>query len=289
MENNQNDNLMTFGEHLEVFRKMLFRIIGITLCLAIVIFCAKDTTFQLLLAPGDNHFVTYQVIERLAACAGWNFRFEPYSIQLINTELASQFMTHVSTSVYLALLFVSPYIVIELYHYIAPALYENERRYSVSVAIAIYLLFMLGVLMSYFVLFPFALRFLGTYQVTASVVNQINLDSYISTFVTLTLLMGLVFQLPVVSFFLAKMGILEASFMKQYRRHAFVLIGIVAAVITPPDLFTCFMVMIPMYGLYELSIIIAKTICTNFQNEMCKNRHFFAVCLPVLEYHLKGF
>ena len=154
-ENNQNP-LMTFGEHLEVFRKMLFRIIGITLCLAIVIFCAKDTTFQLLLAPGDSHFVTYRVIEQLAACVGWNFRFEPYSIQLINTELASQFMTHVSTSVYLALLLVSPYILIELYRYIAPALYENERRYSVSVTIAIYLLFILGVLMSYFVLFPFA-------------------------------------------------------------------------------------------------------------------------------------
>ena len=167
-------------------------------------------------------------------------------------------MVHMSTSVYLALLLVSPYIMIELYRYIAPALYENERRYSVSVAIAIYLLFILGVLMSYFVLFPFALRFLGTYQVATSVVNQINLDSYISTFVTLTLMMGLVFQLPVLSFFLAKMGILEASFMKQYRRHAFVLIAIVAAVITPPDLFTCFMVMMPMYGLYELSILIVR-------------------------------
>ena len=258
MENDQNGNLMTFGEHLEVFRKMLFRIIGITLGLTVVIFCAKDTTFSLLLSPGDNHFVTYRVIERLAACVGWNFHFDPYSIQLINTELASQFMTHVSTSIYLALLFVSPYIVIELYRYIAPALYENERRYSVSVAIAIHLLFILGVLMSYYVLFPFALRFLGTYQVAASVVNQINLASYISTFVTLTLLMGLVFQLPVMSFFLAKMGILEAGFMKQYRRHAFVLIGIISAVITPPDLFTCFMVMMPMYGLYELSILIVQ-------------------------------
>ena len=256
MENNQNGNLMTFGEHLEVFRKMLFRIIAFTTCLAVVIFCAKDTTFRLLLAPGDNHFVTYRLIEE---CLEWleiDFRFAPYSIQLINTELTSQFMVHMSTSVYLALLLVSPYIMIELYHYIAPALYDNERRYSVSVTIAIYLLFILGVLMSYFVLFPFALRFLGTYQVATSVVNQINLDSYISTFVTLTLMMGVVFQLPVLSFFLAKMGILEASFMKQYRRHAFVLIGIVAAVITPPDLFTCFMVMIPMYGLYELSILI---------------------------------
>lgn len=200
MENNQNGNLMTFGEHLEVFRKMLFRIIAFTTCLAVIIFCAKDTTFRLLLAPGDNHFVTYRLIEE---CLKWleiDFRFAPYSIQLINTELTSQFMVHMSTSVYLALLLVSPYIIIELYRYIAPALYENERRYSVSVTIAIYLLFILGVLMSYFVLFPFALRFLGTYQVATSVVNQINLDSYISTFVTLTLMMGLVFQLPVLSF-----------------------------------------------------------------------------------------
>lgn len=260
MEEKQNNNLMTFGEHLEVFRRMLFRIIGLTLCLTVGIFCAKDTTFQLLLSPGNSHFVTYRLIEKVAHEMGWNFHFEPYAIQLINTELASQFMIHVSTSVYLALLFVSPYIVIELYRYIAPALYENERRYSVSVAIAIYLLFLLGVLMSYYVLFPFALRFLGTYQVAASVVNQINLDSYISTFVTLTLLMGLVFQLPVVSFFLAKMGILRADFMRQYRRHAFVLIGVISAVITPPDLFTCFMVMMPMYGLYELSIWIVKKV-----------------------------
>lgn len=157
--NNQNGNLMTFGEHLEVFRKMLFRIIAFTTCLAVIIFCAKDTTFRLLLAPGDNHFVTYRLIEE---CLKWleiDFRFAPYSIQLINTELTSQFMVHMSTSVYLALLLVSPYIIIELYRYIAPALYENERRYSVSVTIAIYLLFILGVLMSYFVLFPFALRF----------------------------------------------------------------------------------------------------------------------------------
>lgn len=214
MANNQNDNLMTFGEHLEVFRRMLFRIIAITICLTVVIFCLKDTTFHLLLAPCDNHFVTFHLLEEVFERLEIDFRFEPYSIRLINTELSSQFMTHVSTSVYLALLLVSPYIVIELYRYIAPALYVNERRYSVLLAIAIYLLFILGVLMSYFVLFPFALRFLGTYQVAASVVNQINLDSYISTFVTLTLMMGLVFQLPILSLFLAKMGILEAKFMK---------------------------------------------------------------------------
>lgn len=247
---------MTFGEHLEVFRKMLFRIIAITAFLSIVIFSAKSTTFNMLLAPGNSKFVTYRAIERLCSDIGINFHFEPYSIHLINTELSSQFMTHVSTSIYLALLLVSPYIVIELYRYIAPALYKNERRYSTSIAIAIYLLFVLGVLMSYYILFPFALRFLGTYQVAANVENQINLSSYISTFISLTLMMGLVFQLPVVSFFLAKMGMLEASFMRHYRRHAFVLTGIVSAIITPPDLFTCAMVMLPIYGLYELSILV---------------------------------
>lgn len=252
-----NDNgLMTFGGHLEVLRKMLFRIIGVTLLFAVAIFCAKDTTFRLLLAPCDNGFATYRWIEQLAGAFGMDFHFEPFHVQLINTELSSQFMTHMSTAFCLALLFASPYIVVELYRFIAPALYEDERHYSVAVAVAVYVLFMLGVLMSYYVLFPFALRFLGTYQVTPDVVNQINLSSYISTFTTLTLLMGLVFQIPVLSFFLAKMGMLEAGFMRRYRRHALVVIAVVAAFITPPDIFTCCLVTLPMYGLYELSIVI---------------------------------
>lgn len=255
-----NNGLMTFGEHLEALRKMLFRIIAVASCLGIIIFCAKDTTFGLLLAPGDNHFITYRAIEMLANRVGVDFHFNVFHVQLINTELSSQFMTHMATSLYLALLFASPYVVIELYRFIAPALYGNERRHSVSVSVAIYVLFMLGVLMSYYVLFPFALRFLGTYQVSESVVNQINLSSYVSTFITLTLLMGLVFQIPVVSNFLAKFGILSSAFMKHYRRHAIVLIAVVAAIITPPDVFTCCMVMVPMYGLYELSILIVARV-----------------------------
>ncbi len=252
--------LMTFGEHLEVFRKMLFRIIAVVAMLGIAIFCAKDTTFRLLLAPGNSNFWTYRAIEQLAGNVGINFHFDPYRIQLINTDLSSQFMTHVSTSLYLALLFASPYVVTELYRFIAPALYESEKKYSVTVALSIFVLFILGVLMSYYVLFPFALRFLGTYQVAAEVVNQINLSSYISTFVTLTLLMGLVFQIPILSFFLAKLGLLTAGFMKHYRRHAVIVIAIIAAVITPPDVFTCCMVILPMYGLYELSILIVSVV-----------------------------
>lgn len=254
------NQLMTFGGHLGVFRRMLIRIIVVTLCLGVVIFCCKDITFSLLLAPCDNDFVTYRAIERLCAMIGIDMKFDAYSIKLINTELSSQFMTHLSTSAYLAVLFASPYIVIELYRFVAPALYDNERHYSVPVSIAIYLLFILGVLMSYYVLFPFALRFLGTYQVAADVTNNINLSSYITTFTTLTFLMGLVFQIPVLSFFLAKMGILEATFMKSYRRHAIVLIVIIAAVITPPDVFTLVLVTLPMYALYEISILIVERV-----------------------------
>ena len=253
--------MMTMGEHLEVFRRMLFRIVGLALVLAVIIFCAKDVIFSILMSPSSSDFVTYKVIEEVACSMGLDFHFDSYSVQLINTELSSQFMTHVSMSLYLALLFASPYVVFELYRFIAPALYENEKRRSVIITVAILLLFLLGVLMSYYIVFPFALRFLGTYQVSAVVVNQINLSSYISTFSTLTLSMGLVFQIPVLSFFLAKFGVLTANFMKQYRRHAVVLIAVVSAIITPPDLFTCCVVILPMYGLYELSILIVSLTC----------------------------
>lgn len=114
--------------------------------------------------------------------------------------------------------------------------------------------------MNYYILFPFAVRFLGTYQVDNSVVNQINISSYISTFTTLTFMMGLVFQIPVISFFLAKMGILNAETMAHYRRHAIIIIALVAAIITPPDLFTLCLVSLPMWGLYEVSIVIVRRI-----------------------------
>ena len=160
----------------------------------------------------------------------------------------------------LALLCVSPYVVVELFRFITPALYDNERRYSVLIATAVYLLFILGVAMSYFVLFPFAFRFLGTYQVDARVVNNINLSSYISTFATLTFLMGVVFQIPVISFFLAKMGVIRAEMMEQYRRHALIIILTVAAIITPPDLLTLILVTLPMWGLYEVSIALVRRV-----------------------------
>ncbi len=254
----ENGGMLTFGGHLEVMRKMLFRIAGVVLAFGVAIFCFKDATFSCLLAPSKWDFMTYRAIERFCQMIGWDFHFQEFHVRLISTELSGQFMTHLSTSVYLALLCGSPYIVYELFRFISPALYDNERRYSAVVVTAIYGLFIVGVLMSYYVIFPISFQFLGTYQVDSTIENQINLTSYISTFTTLTFMMGLVFQLPVIAFFLAKMEIISAEVMSNYRRHAFLAIAIVAAIITPPDVFTLVLVTIPIYLLYEVSIRIVR-------------------------------
>ena len=140
------------------------------------------------------------------------------------------------------------------------ALYDNERKYSLRVAVIIYVMFIIGVLMSYFILFPVSFRFLGTYSVSEAVASNITLDSYISTFVSLTLVMGVVFQLPVIAFFLGKMGIVSAGLLSRYRKHALIIIMLVSAIITPPDVMTLVLVAIPLYLLYEISIRIIKRV-----------------------------
>lgn len=249
---------MTFSGHLNVFRKMFARILCVIIVLAIIIFCFKKETFSILLAPHNYDFCTFQWIESSLNKFGWNFHFKEYHIPLISTELSSQFMTHITVSCLLATLLSSPYILFELFKYISPALYESEKKYSYIVAGIIYLLFVIGLLMSYFIIFPISFQFLATYQVDEEVVSTITLDSYVSTFTTLTFMMGIIFQLPVLAFVLGKMGFIDANTLRQYRAYAFVIIMIIAAIITPPDLFTLVMVTIPIYGLYELSILVLK-------------------------------
>lgn len=207
---------MTFGGHFEVFRQMLFRILGVAGIIASVIFCFKDTTWEVLMAPSEWDFCTYKWIEQAMQAISMDFNFDEFHIDIIATDLSSQFMMHITTAVYLGVLRTSPYILYELFRFISPALNENERRYSVQVAGIIYVLFIHGVLMSYFVLFPISFRFLGTYSVSAKVVSNITLDSYISTFTSLTLVMGLVFQLPVIAFFLGKLGFVTSELLSRY-------------------------------------------------------------------------
>lgn len=250
--------LLTFGGHLEVLRQMLFRIIAVAGIMAVIVFCFKETTWQILLAPSEWDFATYRRIEHVIQIWDSDFHFEEWHVELIATDLSSQFMSHITTAIYLGLLGASPYILYELFHFASPALYENEQRYSVQVIVIVYILFIVGVLMSYYVLFPISFRFLGTYSVAERVHSTITLDSYVTTFVSLTLVMGLVFQLPVIAFTLAKFGLISSEMLARYRKHAFLAIMFLAAVITPPDIMTLILVTIPLYLLYEVSIRVVK-------------------------------
>lgn len=249
----------TFWEHLDVLRGVLMRILLAALLCGVLAFCCRELLFDVILAPKDDDFVTYRLINRIG---GWfGSQAVEFHVPLINTALAQQFMIHMKMAFSAGLLCVSPYILYQLMLFIAPALHDNERRYINRVVGAGYAMFLAGMLLSYFLIFPLTFRFLGTYQVAEDVVNTITLDSYVSTLMGMSLMMGLVFELPILCWLLAKMGILDGSAMRRYRRHAIVIILIVAAVITPTsDLFTLSLVSLPMWLLYEISIrVVSKT------------------------------
>ncbi len=256
----QHEIYLTFGGHLEIFRRMIFRVLAVAASFAIIFFCLKNIVWEWMLAPSEWDFCTYRWIENFIQTLGFDFHFQPFKVKMIATELSSQFMTHISTSLYLGFLAASPYIVYELFKFISPALYEKERKYSVKLTCIIYALFILGVIMSYFILFPVSFRFLGTYSVSYKIVSNITIDSYISTFTSLTLVLGLVFQLPVIAFLLGKMGLASSNMMSHYKKHALIAIMIIAAIITPPDIMTLILVTLPLYLLYIVSISIVKRV-----------------------------
>lgn len=255
---NNKGNMQTFGEHLDVLRKMLFRIVVISFSIAVCLIGFKDYIFNVILAPCTSDFSTFKLVNSVLQLFGTQVDGYDDQLELIATDVSSQFMAHLSVSLYLGILFSSPYIVYELFKFISPALYDNEKKYSYRIVISAYMLFVIGLLVSYYLLFPISCRFLATYSVSSHVHTMITLDSYLSLFLSLTLTMGIVFQLPVLSFFMAKMDLLDSSAMKRYRKHAFILILLIAAIITPPDAMTLLLVSFPLYALYELSIAVVR-------------------------------
>lgn len=250
-------NTQSFWEHLDVLRTAIVKIVAVAVVFGIVAFFFKEELFSIVLAPKEDGFVTYQLLDRIATWAGG--AVEPFSVRLINTGLAQQFIIHMKTALCAGVLCASPYILYQLFRFVSPALYENERRYVTRVVGGGYMMFGLGVLISYFLIFPLTFRFLGTYQVSGDVDNLISLESYISTLVMMCLAMGIVFEIPILSWLFAKLGFLSADFMRKYRKHAIVIILIVAAIITPTsDVFTLSLVALPMWVLYEVSIWIVK-------------------------------
>ena len=244
---------MDFWEHLEELRGCLLKaVVAVALC-AVAAFCCKDWLFALVMAPSTSDFVTYRLFSRLTGVAN------DFHIDLFNPELAQQFLVHMKVALWMGLLLVSPYLLYLLFHFVAPGLYAHERRYALRAVGSGYVMFLLGVALNYLLIFPLTFRFLGTYQVSADVPNQIALSSYISILLMLCFLMGLVFELPVLCWLLAKIGLLKPDFMRKYRKHAVVAILIIAAVITPSgDAMTLSMVALPIYALYEISILVVK-------------------------------
>ena len=243
------DGGMTFWDHLDELRGVIIRSLLVTAVAAAVAFCLKDELFAIVLAPRSGDFITYRLLG-----------VEPFCISLMNTGLTEQFMTHLRTACYAGVLMALPYIIYVLFGFVAPALYDNERRYATLLCGSGYLMFMLGTVINYLLIFPLTVRFLGTYQVSPDVANMLTLQSYMDTLLTMSLVMGIVFELPVVSWILGRMGLVNAQMMRSMRRHAIVAILIVAAIITPTtDAFTLFVVALPIWLLYELSILIVRS------------------------------
>lgn len=255
MSKDTSKNKLTFGEHLDELRKVLIRISFAVVSLMILVFCFKESVFNILLAPCQSDFLTFAFLRETLGKIGLDADLFPGNVELITTDISSQFMAHLSVSFYLGILLSSPYILYELMKYVSPALYDTEKKYAYRILIGVYGLFFLGMFVSYWILFPVSSRFLSSYSVSPGVKALISLDSYLSLFISLTVLMGIVFQLPIIAFSLAKMGIIDHSMMATYRRHAYILIVVVAAIITPPDILTLLIVAFPLYLLYEMSII----------------------------------
>ena len=251
---------LTFWDHLDEFKKVLFRILIVVVLFAIVAFVCKETLFSIVLAPHRSDFVLYRLFALLASELSMPSLYpREFHVDLISVQLTSQFIIHTTAAIYAGVLLASPYIIYQLFRFISPALYDNERKYSFRVIAYSFILFFTGVLLNYFLIFPLSFRFLASHQVTEEVTNMITLASYMDTLVMLSLMMGIMFELPIISWLLAKLGILTDKYMKTYRKHAVIAILVIAAVITPSgDIFTLLIVSFPIYLLYELSISIVR-------------------------------
>jgi sec-independent protein translocase protein TatC len=251
----------SFWEHLNDLRWVLLRSVLVVLILAVVAFLYKDIIFNdIIFAPKNSDFITNRLFCRMADLLSIkDLCFENSHIRLINTSLAGQFMTHIYVSAISGLIAGSPYVIWEFWRFIKPALYEKERKNTKGAVLVITFLFWVGIVFSYYIIVPLMINFLGNYQVSSGVENLINLNSYISSVTSMIFSVGVVFELPVIVYLLAKIGLITDKFLKKNRRYAIVIILIVAAIITPStDMFSQILVSLPLFVLYEISIIIAR-------------------------------
>ena len=243
---------MTFWDHLEALRWCFFRVFIALVAVFVAVFAVLPSVFDsVVLGPTHGDFFAYRMLGGVLG--------ETSDVQIININVASQFLTHMSSSLWIALLLVFPYLLYQIWLFVRPALYPGELKGVQTAFLGGTVLFYLGCALSYVLIFPITFKFLTQYQVSDAVVNQISLNSYMSIFLTMIFLMGLVFELPVLAWLLSALGVLHRGTLKQFRKHAVVVLLVLAAIITPTgDPFTLTVVFLPLYLLYEFSILIVR-------------------------------
>ena len=260
------DTDMKFLDHLEVFRWHLIRSgVAIIIC-SILAFVFKDIVFnQIILAPRNIDFPTYIILCKISNLIGLGntLCLEEPPFTLINIHMSGQFSTHILVSIVSGIIISFPYVFWQIWSFVKPALYTNEIKLARGIVFFSSLLFFIGIIFGYYVISPMSINFLGTYQVSSIVTNNISLVSFISTVTTICLANGIIFQLPIVVYFLTKVGFLTPHFMRLYRKHALIITLILSAVITPPDVTSQILVSLPLLILYELSIKISSRVLKN--------------------------
>ncbi|MBP5210770.1 MAG: twin-arginine translocase subunit TatC [Bacteroidales bacterium] len=252
------DKTMSFWDHLDELRAVLIRSFVVLAVLMVVAFCFKEPIFNAIFAPLSSDFILFRLFNSLLGALHLA-PSAPFDIQIMNIEIAAQFFTHLRVSLYVALIVAMPFIIYQIWTFVRPALYENEKKAIRSAFGFASILFYIGVFVGYFLVLPLTVRFLGTYQVSADVPNQIALNSYIGMFMSLVLIMGIIFEMPILALVLSKIGVINRDMMKRYRKHAVIILLILAAIITPSgDAVTLMFVAVPLYLLYEFSIVVCK-------------------------------
>ena len=252
---------MSFLEHLEELRWHLVRSVAAIVIFGVIAFSNKKILFdQIILAPKNPDFFTYRMMCKLSQAVRVDdlLCIEKIPFQLINITMSGQFTTHILVSVIAGFIISFPYVFWEIWRFIKPALMPEELKYTRGIVFFTSLLFGIGVLFGYYIISPLSVNFLGSYTISDEVFNQISLTSFITTVATITLASGLLFELPIVVFFFSKIGVLTPEFMRAYRKHAYIVILILSAVITPPDISSQILISIPIFLLYEISIYISK-------------------------------
>lgn len=254
----QGEKEMSFLDHLEELRWHLIRSFGAIGILAITAFVSKDLVFHtIILGPSRPDFWTYRMLCQLGEILGSSaICIDELSFIIQSRQMTGQFTMHITSSFVIGLVLAFPYAFWEIWRFVKPGLYPKERKAARGATFYVSTLFIIGVTFGYFIMTPISVNFLASYSLDPSIANEFDIISYVSTVTTLVLASGILFQMPIVTYFLTKAGLITPRLMKQYRKHAMVVILVLGAMLTPPDPFSQILIALPLIGLYQISIAI---------------------------------